>query len=62
LPGHWHQRDMIEFCKKIQRRFVVEPGERPEGAGQVAEVVLGVLMGGGNVAFVRENAIVMVQG
>jgi hypothetical protein len=52
---------MIEFCKKIQRRFVVEPGERPEGAGQVAEVVVGVL-GGGNVAFVRENAIVMVQG
>ena len=30
-----------EFCKKIQRCFVVEPGERPEGAGQLAEVVAG---------------------
>ena len=27
--------------KKIQRCFVVEPGERPEGAGQLAEVVAG---------------------
>ena len=30
-----------EFCKKIQRCFVVEPGERPEGAGQLAEVMTG---------------------
>ena len=30
-----------EFCKEIQRGFLVESGERPEGAGQVAEVVAG---------------------
>ena len=30
-----------EFCQESQRRFVVEPGARPEGAGQVAEVIAG---------------------
>ena len=30
-----------EFCKESQRCFEVEPGARPEGAGQVAEVIAG---------------------
>ena len=30
-----------EFCKESQRCFEVEPGERPEGAGQMAEIIAG---------------------